>query len=223
MLIKDAKAITGGIGFTSKTGFSFGLPAKTSCKVGCKLAEKEGSTCFGCYAEGGNYSYPSTKKAHANRFEGVKRLHDSEWKKAWVEGLVTLIASKGAKAERDELYFRWHDSGDIVGLDHLKAIVEVAKATPHIKHWLPTKEVGTVKKYLENHKLPSNLCIRLSGYFVDQDPDFDIDLPKAAVYKETKPKGHVCPAILNHKGCKENGCRKCWNKRIRQVNYKLHR
>jgi hypothetical protein len=223
MLIKEAKAITGGIGFTSKTGFAFGLPARTACKVGCKLADKEGSTCFGCYARGGNYSYPSTKQAHSNRWSSVQKLHDESFRKLWVEAMVTLINNKAEKAEKDELYFRWHDSGDINDINHLKAIVAVAKKTPEVKHWIPTKEVGTVKAFLKNNKIPSNLCIRLSVYFVDDTKGFDINLPKARVYKNSKPQGKVCQAVLEHKGCKEVGCRACWNKRVRTVNYKHHR
>jgi len=223
MLIKDAKKITGGIGFTSKTGFAFGLPARTSCKVGCKLATKKGSTCYGCYASGGNYSYPSVKTAHKNRFEGIKKLTNKKFREQWVEAIKTLIEAKANKIEKDELYFRWHDSGDIISVSHLVAIAEVAKATPNVKHWLPTKEINTVKAFMKNHKIPKNLCIRLSNYFVDKNPDFNVNMPKSKVYKITTPKGHVCQAILQHKGCKEVGCRACWDKRVRLVNYQLHR
>jgi len=222
MLIKDAKEITGGIGFTSKTGFAFGLPARTSCKMGCKLATQKGSTCYGCYATGGNYNYPSVKTVHRKRFAAVKKLSNVDFRKKWVEAMKTLIETKSENIEKDELYFRWHDSGDIVFLSHLIAIAEVAKATPNVKHWLPTKEVKTVKKFLKNHKTPKNLCIRLSNYFVDKNPDFDLDMPKSKVYKFATTKGHVCQAILQHKGCKEVGCRACWDKRVRLVNYALH-
>ena len=222
MLIKDAKAITGGIGFTSKTGFAFGLPAKTACKVGCKLSTIKGSTCFGCYAMGGNYSYPTVKVAHANRLDGVNKLSNKDFRKKWVEAMKTLIEAKASRIEKDELYFRWHDSGDIVSVSHLRAIAAVARATPNVKHWIPTKEVNTVKAFKKKHKQPKNLCIRLSGYFVDKDPDFKLNLPKSKVYKLATPKGHVCQAILQHKGCKEVGCRACWNKRVKLVNYELH-
>jgi len=223
MLIKEAKAITGGIGFTTKTGFGFGLPAKTACGVGCKLAEKEGSTCFGCYANGGNYKYPSVKQAHVNRLNGVKQLHKKAFRKEWVNSMVTLIESKTVKNDKSMWFFRWHDSGDIVSVDHLHAIADIAEATPEVKHWIPTKEIGKVRAFLKTRKLPKNLNVRLSGYYVDKKSDFSLNLPVAEVYKVTEPKGHICPAILQHKGCREVGCRACWNKKVKLVNYKAHR
>ena len=166
MFIKDAKKITGGIGFTSKTGFAFGLPARISCNVGCKLAEKEGSTCFGCYARGGNYSYPSVKTAHSNRLEGVKKLKDKSFRKKWVEAMVTLIESKTKVNPKNTWYFRWHDSGDIVSIHHLRAIVDVCNALPEVKHWVPTKEIATIKNFLKSGgTIPKNLCVRLSSFY----------------------------------------------------------
>ena len=223
MFIKDAKSITGGIGFTSKTGFSYGLPARTACKVGCKLANKEGSTCFGCYARGGNYSYPSTKTAHKNRLASVKKLENKAFRKQWVEAMVTLIDNKKKANDPSMWFFRWHDSGDLVSVAHLEAIAEVAKATPEVKHWIPSKEKDTVKKYRAKNKMPANMNVRMSHYYVDKETDFGFNSTVAGVYKETNPKGHKCPAILQHKGCHEVGCRACWNKKVKKVFYKIHR
>ena len=42
------------------------------------------------------------------------------------------------------------DSGDLQSLEMLEAIAEVARQTPEVKHWLPTKEYGiypTLQKY----------------------------------------------------------------------------
>jgi hypothetical protein len=44
------------------------------------------------------------------------------------------LASKKANV------FRWHDSGDVQDLKHLAKIFKVARLTPNIKHWLPTRE-----------------------------------------------------------------------------------
>jgi len=224
MLIKDAKAITGGIGFTTKTGFAFGLQAKTACKVGSKLCKKEGSTCFGCYARGGNYAYPSVKTAHGRRLTGVMKLDKKAFKAQWVEAMVTLI-DNNLKNNQDKKtwYFRWHDSGDIQGLAHLRAIVEVCLATPKVKHWIPTKEIPTIKKFLKaGGVIPKNLCIRLSNYYIDKVDDFNLDLPSAIVYSDKPGNAKACPAVLKHKGCLEVNCRKCWNKKVSLVGYKKH-
>lgn len=223
MLIKDAKKITGGIGFTAKTGFSYGLAAIATCKIGAALAKKKGSTCFGCYAVGGNYAYPSTKTAHQNRYESVVFLSDPAFRKLWVEAMRTLIMNIAKRHDKDMWFFRWHDSGDIISVDHLAAIADVAKATPEVKHWLPSKEKVKVKEYLKDNKFPKNLCVRMSYYFIDKENEFGFETPVAGVYKDTTPKGHKCPAVIEHKGCHEVGCRACWNPKVKKVFYKMHR
>ena len=69
--VKAALAVTGSIGFPSKMpGTSYGIPA-IACKVGAKLAKVAGSTCSGCYALKGNYTYPSVKTAQTRRLNGL--------------------------------------------------------------------------------------------------------------------------------------------------------
>ena len=51
----------------------------------------------------------------------------------WVQAMAVLI--KGKK------HFRWHDSGDLQSVHHLKKIFEVCNLTPDtMQHWLPTQE-----------------------------------------------------------------------------------
>jgi hypothetical protein len=61
--------------------------------------------------------------------------------------------------------FRWHDSGDIQSLKHLAKIFKVARLTPDVNHWLPTREAW-VKPYVG--RAPKNLVIRFSMPMVDQ-------------------------------------------------------
>jgi len=224
--IKHAREVTGGIGFTTKTGFSYGLPARTACNVGCKLAKIEGTTCFGCYATQNNYRYSSVKKAQKNRFNAVKKAcKDLECHDLWVDAMVFLINKETDKNPESMWYFRWHDSGDILNVEHLQLIYKVAKKTPHVKHWIPTKEEATVKEFLKTHRLPKNMTIRLSAQYIDKPADYELNLPKAVVYTrhhEPKNKAHICPSIINHKGCLGNNCRMCWDKRVRTVAYKKH-
>ena len=56
-------------------------------------------------------------------------------------------------------HFRWHDSGDLQGVWHLKNIFEVCNNTPATMHWLPTQE----RQYLPLGSYPANLVIRLSN------------------------------------------------------------
>ena len=69
----------------------------------------------------------------------------------WVEAMTVLVKNKK--------HFRWHDSGDIQSVAHLKKIFEVCNNTPATMHWLPTQE----RKYLPLGSYPANLVIRLSN------------------------------------------------------------
>ncbi len=118
------------IGSLSKPGKMPGMGTSTSatkCKTGSFLRTIEGSTCSKCYAHGGQYRYPSVKIAHSRRLAG---LSDENWAIYMAE----TIKRKKIKE------FRWHDSGDLQGMNHLRNIIKVVKSTPEVSHWLPTRE-----------------------------------------------------------------------------------
>lgn len=225
MRIKDAKEITGGIGFTQKTGMSYGLPAVVSCKTGSKLACVKGSVCEGCYAVSGRYSIPTVLACQGRRLEAVRNLQSVTGFRNWVDAMVLLITAENRKksiGKENKGYFRWHDSGDIVSLQHLEAIMKVSRLVPEVKFWLPTKESELVKKHLEHgFKIPENLCIRISGRMIDKKARSVKGLPTSNVHTE-KPLGFNCPAIEVHSGCGKLGCRKCWDSKIKSVSYKKH-
>ena len=162
-----------GLSNTSKMpSFSFNLSA-LDCKTGSKLVDVEGSVCDGCYALKGNYQryklpvkmQPKTAKISNPR---------------WVEAMVFLINNQGNKKDRN--YFRWHDSGDIQSLEHLRKIVLVCEQTPDVKHWIPTREYKIVKMYLDIHgKFPANLTVRLSAHMVDEKAPNIANLPTSTV------------------------------------------
>jgi hypothetical protein len=84
MLLKEARAITGGLSFPSKMpGTSYGIPAQ-ACKVGAKLALIPGSVCCKCYALRGNYQWPAVKNAQARRLEAINHPQ-------WVDAMVTEL------------------------------------------------------------------------------------------------------------------------------------
>ena len=53
----------------------------------------------------------------------LDRLHDPRW----MDAMVTLI---NGRHWQPEPVFRWHDSGDVQSVQHLKNIFEVCKRTP---------------------------------------------------------------------------------------------
>ena len=209
MNIKEAWANVGGLSKPSKMpGYGYGLSA-FECSVGAKLRLIKNSTCSMCYALKGRYTFKGVKAAHANRLESI--TNDN-----WVNDMVLLINHYGKKVP----YFRWHDSGDIQSLDHLKKIVAVAMATPQVRHWLPTREAGILKAfYKEGGSLPGNLAVRVSATMIDGKPHSNVGLT-STVSKWEKVYGYSCPANKQGNSC--GSCRACWNINIQNVSYAAH-
>ena len=154
MRIGEAELIAGTLSEPSKMpGYATSTSA-FECKVGSQLRKVTGSVCEGCYATRANYQHPSVKIAHARRLAGLRHPR-------WVEAMVTLIQNRVSDTDP---YFRWHDSGDLQGEWHLANICEVARQTPTVRHWLPTREKALVKRYLRaGGVIPGNLTVRVSG------------------------------------------------------------
>ena len=209
MNLKEAKLLVGGLSNPSKMpGYGYGLSA-FNCVTGSKLRMVTGSTCSHCYALKGRYIFPGVKNAHANRLEALDHP-------GWVDAMVLLITNYCKKVK----YFRWHDSGDLQSLDHLKKIVAVAMRTASVKHWLPTREAGILKQYKKaGHSTPGNLCIRVSAPMIDGKPHANVGLT-STVHKNSKVIGFKCKAPRQGNECK--ACRACWNINIENVSYAAH-
>jgi len=123
-------------------------------------------------------------------------------------------------------YFRWFDSGDIVDVAHLEAIVEIAARMPRVKFWLPTREYATVRQYLKltvGHALPPNLCVRLSAPMIDGRIGTGRNISGCAtstVHEHADPIGKVCYAYKRGGSC--GNCRACWNPDMVNVSYPKH-
>ena len=201
MLKKEAREITGGLSKPSKMpGPAHNLPAQ-ACKTGAKLVKVPGSVCAGCYALKGRYRFKNVQAALNRRLQA---LQDPRW----VSAMVTLI--------KDQDWFRWHDSGDIQSLEHLKNIFEVCKLTPGTQHWMPTREAQFLKD-IDPATVPKNLIIRMSSHMVDQGPvNF---WPWTSTV--TSGQGQAsCPAPKQNNSC--GSCRQCWDRSISNVSYGKH-
>jgi len=199
---KEAKEITGGLSAPGKMPEgSYNLPA-TACQTGAKLREIPGTPCWGCYAFKGRYNFPNVQAALNRRLESL--THPD-----WVQAMTVLITGKK--------FFRWHDSGDLQGPEHLKNIFEVCKRTPETQHWLPTQE-RKLLQFLDPDIIPTNLIIRLSNAKNDTQPGQAWSHWSTVV---SKPRaGHVCPAPEQGNSCGD--CRACWNKDVKEVQYRIH-
>ena len=99
---------------------------------------------------------PNVRNALQKRFNSIN-------KPEWVEAMTIAIATKEKSG-----FFRWHDSGDIQSVEHLRKICQIAINLPHIKFWLPTREYSFVTQYKKQFgDIPSNLTIRLSSLMIN--------------------------------------------------------
>lgn len=237
----QALAGIGGLSFPSKMPTaSYSIPAEF-CKLGSLLQRVENSTCSGCYALKGCYTFPSTRDAMDRRFSAVTAaLADPVAAGVFVENFATVlnrhraltdvqIARNGRPGSHDGRYFRWHDSGDIQSPDHLGLIVSIAGFTPEVAHWLPTREAGFVSEFLRKiGDFPDNLRVRLSI------PQVNSGIPAGFLKLLTNPRVTVsgvhaknchppeglqpCVAPLQQGSC--GNCRACWSPE--GVSYRLH-
>lgn len=214
MRVKDLERLTGGLSTPSKMpGYAFGIPAQ-NCILGKILQKKKGSVCHSCYALKGMYVFPVVKNAQARRLKIL--LRDMF---AWKRAMISLLEKKYRRKTGDERVFRFHDSGDIQSVEHLAAIVDIAKLLPTIKFWLPTREASMVRKYLDKgNTFPHNLSVRISVPMVGQKPVEKIaGTNTSTVGAEV---GYACPA--RHQGNNCGSCRACWRTDIENIDYPLH-
>jgi len=205
--LKQASEIIGGYTVTSKMPtISYSISAK-DCITGSKLRKIKNSVCSDCYALKGNYVRyaKNIEKAQNKRLKAI-------FSKDWTNAMIYIMNHQ--KQVIKSGLFRWHDSGDLQSMAHLQKIVDIAKSTPNIKHWLPTKESNIIKNFKGD--IPKNLIIRLSGSFING---------KAPLYKNTstvttdKDKA-TCRSFENNGQCKD--CRKCWDSSIQNISYLNH-
>tara|TARA_R110002124_G_scaffold159665_1_gene326923 strand:- start:788 stop:1444 length:657 start_codon:yes stop_codon:yes gene_type:complete len=205
--LKQAKELIGGYTVTSKMPtISYSISA-FDCITGSKLRKIPNTVCSTCYALKGNYlRYDKNIRPAQNR--RLKSISSPNW----VNAMVYIMNHQ--KAVINSGLFRWHDSGDLQSMEHLQKIVDIATATPNIKHWLPTKE----SRFINNFKgvIPANLIIRLSGSFIDG---------KAPKYKNTS----TVVSSKDQATCKsfkQNGqcltCVQCWDSSIKNISYLNH-
>jgi hypothetical protein len=226
LTIKEAEAIAGTLGHPSKMpGYSYGISAQ-HCLTGSKLRKVPGSVCSSCYAMTDWYrSWIPLLVGHARRERGLQHPR-------WVDAMVTMIAKR---CQPPDNYFRFHDSGDIQGLWHLGNIVEVARRTPEVNYWLPTREYELVHGFIASGgTVPANLVIRLSAHMIDAEPVVPERLasfPTSTVstvsqgltgFKILEGKGSIECRAAELRDNKCGPCRACWDARVTNVSYPQH-
>lgn len=210
---KECLEIIGGLSNPSKMPcFGYSIPAQ-ACRIGSMLRKVKGSVCSSCYALKGRYVFGNVLKALTRR---LNTLNNPAWIESFAFVLNHLADTKG------ERFFRWHDSGDLQGMEHLVKIIRVAQLTSAIKHWLPTREHTLIRQYLENGGvIPKNLTIRLSSHLIGGPLPKLNNLPVSTVHDTTPEKdAFVCKAYKQDGKCE--ACRACWSKKVHCVSYPKH-
>ena len=210
MLVKESQEYGKiSLGNTKMPGTTYAVDA-FACITGSKLAKVKGSICSSCYSIRLQKIRPSVDKGYKKNLFKWQVSNTSNW----IDAMVFQIKRYGSDG-----YHRWFDSGDLQSLEMLEAIAEVARQTPGIKHWLPTKEYGIYAKYLKTNIEPSNLVVRVSATMIDGNPS-KVFKNTSTVHKNNKPIGFECMARTRGNSC--GPCRACWDRRIKNVSYPKH-
>jgi hypothetical protein len=240
--IKGALHEIGGLSNPSKMpSYSYGLPAD-DCKLGSLLRKQKGSTCSDCYAMKGMYRFPNVLAAMRRRAIRVRSaLASAESRAAFVGAFEHILSARlrrqytRGKGSNDAEYFRWHDSGDLMNVEHLELIASICMKQPGVQHWLPTREVGMVQGFVNWNIIPANLNIRLSAPRVDEANSGLAARLARRFGRITLSEVHrnvlgasaskskvltVCAAQYNEGECGE--CRACWAPKHEIVTYPLH-
>ena len=209
--VKEAWSEVGGLSKPSKMpSFGYSLSA-FKCKVGSKLRKVLMSTCADCYALKGRYTFPNVQEALDRRMD--KLMNNPKW----VDAMVFLILHYCTKTK----VFRWHDSGDLQSVQHLVKIVNIAKRTPNVRHWLPTREVSIVQEYKKLFgDFPSNLVVRISATMINGLPHKFHKHSSTVVTNEDLVVDKMCPSSKQGNKCLD--CRMCWDSNVKDVAYLQH-
>ena len=162
--------------------------------------------CQGCYATTGNYRFANVKKP--------REFNREDWKRDdWIDDMVKALDSSR--------YFRWFDSGDMYDLRLANKILSVMKATPWVKHWLPTRMHKFIKfkGVIDHMESLDNVVVRFSSDSVTGG--FVGGLNSSTIFSDTVPVGATECQAYQHEG-KCNGCRACYDKSVSVIAYKAH-
>jgi hypothetical protein len=162
--------------------------------------------CKGCYATTGNYRFPNVKAPREFNREDFKR-------DTWIQDMILALDSSR--------YFRWFDSGDMFSLDLANKILDVMIATPHCKHWLPTRmhKFSKFADVINKMQALPNVVVRFSSDSVQGE--IIAGNTTSTIFSDTVPAGATECQAYQHNG-KCNGCRACYNKDVKVIAYKSH-
>ncbi len=247
-------------GASSASGSPFSWPSKMPgpafntptdyCQAGHVMRNVPGSVCENCNVHyENNYGRGVVQNALQRRYNRMMS-NPEEWGRAMVSLIPAYSMMSKKKDRRNPVpmallgnfpsidgkpgYMRWHDAGDLQGPQHLALLSDIARATPTVNHWIPTKEPKFVRQYLKaGGEIPENLIVRISRPMVGQGPLPEdhanvIDHPQVKQSTvgrsqlDPNYKGKVCPASMKGgSGCLGEECNACWRGDFDNIDYEL--
>lgn len=166
------------------------------------------AACSGCYATTGMYNFPGVK--------AVRSDNKLAWQEAdWTDTMVAAL--------KKQSFFRWFDSGDMYSLELAEKMYAVMVATPHVKHWLPTRMHKFTKfaAILRAMQALPNVMVRPSSDAVDGTFTPGVHGSTILPSSDNVPAGVTMCRAYEHGG-KCNGCRACYDKSVAVVGYPAH-
>ena len=187
---------------------SWSLNALDTCPGSLESPGVLVDACKGCYATTGNYRFSNVKAPRESNKLDWQRLN-------WVDDMVQALGN--------DRFFRWFDSGDMYSLGLAEKMLEVMIRTPWVSHWLPTRmhKFPKFKLVLDQMQKLKNVSVRFSsdsvqGQYIKGVHGSVI----VATPKDVKKGMKLCEAYLNEGKC--NGCRACYDKKVKLIAYPAH-
>ena len=188
---------------------SWSLQAWTDCK-GKAVGGEISQVCQSCYALEGNYVM--------NGVIAPRAYNGKAWKETdFVPQMIREIDKTGNK------FFRLFDSGDFTSVDLAEKWIEIMKALPDVKFWVPTRihKLERFHDVLARMESLPNVVVRRSADSITGDFEHGVHGSTVIKYADDAPKGvKVCGAYQNSGTC--NGCRSCWSKDVAVIAYPSH-
>ena len=187
---------------------SWSLNALDTCPGSLESPGVLVDACKGCYATTGNYRFSNVKAPRESNKLDWQRLN-------WVDDMVQALGN--------DRFFRWFDSGDMYSLGLAEKMLEVMIRTPWVSHWLPTRmhKFPKFKLVLDQMQKLKNVSVRFSSdsvqgeYIKGVHGSVIVPTPK-----DVKKGIKLCEAYLNEGKC--NGCRACYDKKVKLIAYPAH-
>ena len=193
---------------TSKLGVkSWSLQAIETCPGSVGADGNLVPACSGCYATTGMYHFGPVKAVRAD--------NKAAWQEdGWVADMVAQLAK--------DTHFRWFDSGDMYALELANKIYTIMEATPHVKHWLPTRMAKFPKfnTILSKMQALPNVMVRFSSDSVMGQ--YTKEHGSVIVPTLADVNANMSPCLAYESDGKCNGCRKCYDKEIPVIAYIAH-